>query len=434
MPRLRFKVPKYRKHRASGQAIVTLGGIDHYLGPHGTKASKTLYDRLIAEYLASNRMPTGVTGQVNGDQVAAEPTVVEILAAFWTYCKGYYRKNGRPTNEQDAFRLVIRDIRDLYAEIPASDFGPKALKAVRQKWIDRGQCRSTINKNMRRLTRIFKWAVSEELIPATVHQALATVPGLKRGRCDVPEAEPILPVELTVVEKTMKFMSPVVRDMVRIQLLTGMRPGEVCLMRICDVDRTQDIWEYCPMEHKTEHHSRKRIVFIGPEAQGILSRYMSTGGEAFCFSPQEAMSHFWEEKRKKRTTPLSCGNRPGTNRKLCPKKKPRVRYSPDSYRRAIHRACDCAFSLPEELARKPKESKQQWLERLTANQKLAVEKWRSDNRWSPNQLRHTAATKIRKQFGLEGAQVILGHAMAEVTQVYAERDADKARDIARRIG
>jgi len=188
------------------------------------------------------------------------------------------------------------------------------------------------------------------------------------------------------------------------------------------------------MEHKTEHHSRKRIVFIGPEAQGILSRYMSTGGEAFCFSPQEAMSHFWEEKRKKRTTPLSCGNRPGTNRKLCPKKKPRVRYSPDSYRRAIHRACDCAFSLPEELARKPKESKQQWLERLTANQKLAVEKWRSDNRWSPNQLRHTAATKIRKQFGLEGAQVILGHAMAEVTQVYAERDADKARDIARRIG
>ena len=54
-------------------------------------------------------MPTGVTGQVNGDQAASEPTVVEILAAFWTYCKGYYRKNGRPTNEQDAFRLVNRD-------------------------------------------------------------------------------------------------------------------------------------------------------------------------------------------------------------------------------------------------------------------------------------------------------------------------------------
>ncbi len=78
MPRLRFKVPKYRKHRASGQAIVTLGGIDHYLGPHGTKASKTLYDRLIAEYLASNRMPPGVTGQANGAQAAAQTTVVEI--------------------------------------------------------------------------------------------------------------------------------------------------------------------------------------------------------------------------------------------------------------------------------------------------------------------------------------------------------------------
>jgi hypothetical protein len=42
-------LPKYRKHRASGQAVVTLCGVDHYLGPHGTRASKSEYDRLIAE-------------------------------------------------------------------------------------------------------------------------------------------------------------------------------------------------------------------------------------------------------------------------------------------------------------------------------------------------------------------------------------------------
>ncbi len=40
MPRLTRTVPKYRKHRASGQAIVTLNGVDRYLGPHGTKASQ----------------------------------------------------------------------------------------------------------------------------------------------------------------------------------------------------------------------------------------------------------------------------------------------------------------------------------------------------------------------------------------------------------
>ena len=40
MPRLLNSVPKYRKHRATGQVIVNLSGQDFYLGPHGTKASK----------------------------------------------------------------------------------------------------------------------------------------------------------------------------------------------------------------------------------------------------------------------------------------------------------------------------------------------------------------------------------------------------------
>ncbi|WP_428305029.1 hypothetical protein [Lacipirellula sp.] len=47
MPRLVDALPKYRKHKASGQAVVTLNGRDHYLGPHGTSASKAFYDRLL---------------------------------------------------------------------------------------------------------------------------------------------------------------------------------------------------------------------------------------------------------------------------------------------------------------------------------------------------------------------------------------------------
>ena len=54
--------------------------------------------------------------------------------------------------------------------------------------------------------------------------------------------------------------------------------------------------------------------------------------------------------------------------------------------------------------------------------------------WSPNRLRHTAATEIRRQFGLEAAQVTLGHATADVTQVYAERDLAKAVAIMREVG
>ena len=65
-------LPKYRKHRASGQAIVTLSARDHYLGPYGTKVSKDLYDRLIAEWLQQQRQPTP-------DSVSTI-TVVELCA------------------------------------------------------------------------------------------------------------------------------------------------------------------------------------------------------------------------------------------------------------------------------------------------------------------------------------------------------------------
>jgi integrase len=60
--------------------------------------------------------------------------------------------------------------------------------------------------------------------------------------------------------------------------------------------------------------------------------------------------------------------------------------------------------------------------------------WRAGHLWSPNQLRHTAATEVRKRYGLEAAQIVLGHAAADVTQVYAERDLVRGADIMRQIG
>ncbi len=114
---------------SSGQAIVTISGRDHYLGPHGTKVNKSLYDRLVAEFLSAGR-------QLVEPARAPSITVVEILAAFWRHCKTYYVKDGKPTNEQDAFRLIIRDVRHLYGQTAAIEFGPKAHKAVRQRLLN----------------------------------------------------------------------------------------------------------------------------------------------------------------------------------------------------------------------------------------------------------------------------------------------------------
>ncbi len=167
-----YFVPNHELEGVIGRikSVVPILGKDHYLGPHGSKASHMVYDRLISEYLA--------TGRKRIEPAAGHSiTVVEVLASYLQFAKTYYLKNGKPTNELDALRLIVNDAGCLYGNSPASEFGPKALKVVRQLWLERGQARRTINKNMRRLTRIFKWAASEELIPVAIYQALVTVPG-----------------------------------------------------------------------------------------------------------------------------------------------------------------------------------------------------------------------------------------------------------------
>lgn len=427
MPRLTQAVPKYRRHRGSGQAIVTLAGRDHYLGKFGSKASRMLYDRLIAEYLATGR--SSITHEEE-----AGISVVEVLAAFWKHAKQYYVKNGEPTTEQGAYKVIIRDVRKLYGDEEAAAFGPKALKTMRQIWVDRGLVRGTVNQNCRKLVRLFRWAAAEEIIPHTIPDRLATVSGLRKGRTEAPESAPVLPVGGEVVQATLAQLSATVRDMVRVQLLTGMRPNEVCNLRPGDLDRSKEVWEYRPASHKTEHHGRARVVFIGPEAQQILASYVARPPGSYCFDPREAVEQWREQKHAARTTPLSCGNRPSLGLTSKRSKDLGDHYTTSSYRRAIHRACDRAFTAPEPLAKQTGESSTLHRARLSEQQWAELRAWQSKHRWSPNQLRHTAATEIRKQFGLEAAQVILGHAAADVTQVYAERDLDKAREVARQCG
>ena len=117
-----------------------------------------------------------------------------------------------------------------------------------------------------------------------------------------------------------------------------------------------------------------------------------------------------------------------------PRWPPADRYTCLSYLTAITRACDLAFPPTGELARHEKESVAKWWARLREEQRAAVKAWRRDHHWHPNQLRHSFATRIRKEYGLEAAQVLLGHARADVTQVYAERNDELAARVAEQVG
>jgi integrase len=426
MPRLSNSLPKYRRHRASGQAVVTLNGRDYYLGPHGTKASRREYDRLIGEWLENNRHPIHVTPN--------SITIVELAARYLKFAAGYYRAHDPKNRTLPGVKCAIRYLLSRYETTLAVEFGPLALKALRQKMIDDGLARSYINDHIGRIVRMFRWAVGEQLTKPEVYQALTAIQGLRRGRTEARETELVMPVENPVIDATLLHLADVTADMVRVQLLTGCRPAELCIVRPCDLDRSADPWQYRPSHHKNEHRGRERRIFIGPQAQSILLRYLVRDAEAYCFRPCDSEAKRRAAVHLTRQTPLSYGNKPGSNRRRKPKHTPGGSYNVDAYRRAIHRACDKAFPAPGELARKSGETSKAWHARLTESQRAELARWQSDHRWSPNRLRHSAGTEIRRRFGLEAAGVVLGHASANVTQIYAERDYSLAARIAQQVG
>ena len=387
MPSLKTAHPKYRLHKASGQAVVTLNGRDHYLGPHGSSESREKYDALIAQWLAGGRRIQAKTPH--------EATVEQLLAAYWVHAESYYRDDeGQPTSELDSYRQIMKPLREGFGALPCGKFGPSSYKSLRDGLINRGLVRTSINQRMGRVRRILRWGVENELVAPAVVQALDAVAGLKVGRTEAKERTPIKPVDPEQVEAVFPHVTRQVEAMIRLQLLTGMRPGEVIRMRLSEIDRTKsDCWTYQPARHKTSWRGKVRRVPLAASAQEILQEFLPRDADAYLFSPAEAM----REARSKRTK-----NSTGESSKVVfkrhrnPKKQPGDKYSTASYDRAVRNGC----------------------------RKAQVE------RWTPNQLRHTYATYIRREHGLEAAQTLLGHSSLDVTQVYAEQDFEKAKRIA----
>lgn len=395
MPHRKLRVPALVHHKPTGQARVRIAGRDLYLGRYGTPEADERYRRIVAEFVTSGGLPeVPTTGPA-----AIGISVNELILAYLPHAERYYRKNGRATSELPLIRHALRLLRQHYGMTPAAEFGPLRLKALRKNLIDRSITRKSINQRIGRVKRLFKWGVENELVPPSVYHGLSAVPGLRKGRDDVVESTPVKPVADTDVNAILPFLNRQHRAMVQLEALTGMRPGEVCAIRPSEVDRDRDVWEYRPGSHKTEHHDRERVVYIGPRGQQVLAPWLDNRpADAFCFSPAEAIAERRAAKRAVRKTPVQPSQQ--NRRTARPKRKPGERYTTMSYGHAIKRACE----------------------------KAGVEAW------APNRLRHSKGTKIRKLFGIEAVQVSFGHADVDVSEVYAERDAELGRRVALETG
>jgi integrase len=437
-------LPQMRLHKGSGHARVRINGVEHWLGPFGSREAVSAYDRLIAHYLAARGArpdggdrdestppgavpepeaapsPAVVAPQPASQQPVAEPkeeaapaeiTVAEMCVTYLDYAKTHYiLPDGRLSSSYHGMLQAVHALTP-FQRIPAALFGPRCLREIMDRMAHekgrngRPRPRVTINRLVKRVRGIFKWAVSMELIPAQTWHALMAVEGLRRGRSQAPELPPVRPVSDEVVKQTLPHLPQVVADLVWFIRLTGCRPGEACLLRPIDVDMSGAVWKWTLRSHKNSWRDHERVVMIGPRGQSLLHPYIErlrSRPDGFCFSPRVSEQHRGRERRKSRQSPMTPSQSTRKAKSLRARKRPpRDHYTDDTLNRCIRRACETA-DLP---------------------------------RWTPMQLRHTAGTEARHAGGgLDAAQVRLGHRHANITEVYAEIAHEKAAELALKLG
>jgi integrase len=444
VPRPKTPLPSYRHHKPSGRAYsdftdpATGRRRTICLGKWNSVESKREHARLCSE-LASGR-----AGTADGISVS------ELFLAFLRHAEQHYRDpDGNPTTELKNLKAVMKFARETHGHIPVTEFGPLALKAVRNRLIDRGLCRSSINKDIIRLRHIFKWGCGEELVPPSVFEGLRAVAGLQAGRSSAKEREPILPVPLDVYERTLPHLPRMARTVIEVMRWTGCRPGEAMRLKLAEIDRTGDVWVWRPTRHKTRHKGKKRAIVFGPNAQRVILEFV----RGRCHAPPLVFDVTDAAERKRAADAYDRAHRPVDAALLREIARPvevvsGYVFAPTDFlfdpardrleRYAEMRSKRRSKVTPSQICRKKAKpvrvpAKRYYPTALNHAVALAAEKAGLD-RWHPNQLRHLRGTETRKRFGLEGAQVLLGHDRADVTQIYAERDEAKAVEIARQSG
>ena len=349
------RIPGYLRHKATGQARVRIDGTDHYLGKFGSEESRRKYGELIAKYAGGVPIdPFKQSGQKSG------LTIAELMLVFLRHAEAHYVKDGKVTAEVDCIKSAIRPLVKLYGELSVEDFGPLALKAVRQKMIDGGtMCRTFINKSVGRIRRAFRHGVENELVEPAVLQKLEAVAPLLAGRTEAKDHAPREVVPQESIDLVRQNVPEMTRDLIDLMLLTGSRPGEMVKLTGAMIDRSGDIWIAKLTDHKMVHCGKQRVLIFGPKAQLILRRYL----------PKDQSKRLFHIAR-------------------------------NTFSNHITAACD-------EL-------------------KVA--------RFSAHWLRHNAASRLREEHGLDVAQIMLGHSSANMTELYAHLNLNKAIEVARDAG
>jgi len=358
-------------------------------------------------------------------QNAVSPTTIRTIGEFVEkYVESIEQhypelRDGKPNPKMLRINQ-LRPFLEPYETWPVADFGPDELKAVQDAMVEYryfrdkakekpiAYVRTAINRVINEIHGLWQWGVGREITTEAQKQLLKEVRPLRVGRTSARDRPKRASITLEEFEKVTGTLTPVVADMCRVMWATAMRPSEVCRMRPIDISREDpDCWLYVPGsdvspigDHKTAHQQRVRAIPLTSDAQAILEpRIEDFESTAYIFSPVEAVQDYMDKRLADRETPLSYGNRRGTNRKEHPMLKPGKMYTSLTLNGALNRAC----------------------------KRVGVE------RFTPYDLRRSAATRIRSELGREAAKLLLGHVSTDTTEIYLLDEVKESMKVAKQL-
>ena len=404
MPKLTNRPPKYSKFK--NYAVTFHNGKRIYLGTYGSPESHTAY----ARFLAERRLNPGLVLPKGETAVA----VSELAVGFLDHAKATLAKPN-----YTHYRIATMDfLVEFYGDISVDEFKPSCLKTVRSELIQARRkdgkprfCRNMINEYTRRIVTLFGWGVEEGLVKSDTWAVLRAVKPLSEGYVGTFDHEEREDVPDEVIRRTLPYLPPMLRAMIKVQRYLGCRPSEVFNMRVKEIDRNTDpdIWLYRLSRHKTEKKTkkkRKKVLALSKLEQELIAPYLE-GKEptAAVFSPKTAMEERRAEQRAKRKSKLTPSQRERDRIRAAKPSKYREFYDKDSYRQAFLHAIEKANrQLPD-------------------GEKIP--------HWTPYQIRHRAATAMELEFGIDEAQTLLDHATPDTTQRYSHARVQKLKKLAK---
>jgi len=249
-----------RRHKATNQAYCYADGRFHYFGPWGDPDTAQRHrawagDRAAAQARAETWRPEN------------RPISVGELAERWVAWMEAQR--GPRNSKASGARSVALDLCRQHAGLPAAEFGPRALHQVQRRLLDEGRhCRSGLNRRVRDIVGIWKWAVAEELVRAEAWQALSTVRPLRRGVGW--ENPPRTAADAAAVEAVVAYLhergAHGAARCVRFIRATGCRPGEAFHATPADFRLSESPPVYLVRDHKCAVHGMERVVVLNSAA------------------------------------------------------------------------------------------------------------------------------------------------------------------------